>query len=73
MYCKSISAVVSHFASGCTDLPLQSLVYFFLHLAEFGDDEHAHSLVEAGAHTQALLVGAPVQAGDWLRGQRGVL
>lgn len=45
----------------------------FSHRVEFGDDEHADRLIKARAHTQALLVWAPVQAGDWLSGQRDVL
>lgn len=40
---------------------------------EFCDDKDADRLVETGAQAQALLVGAPVQAGDWLRGQGDVL
>lgn len=45
----------------------------FSHRVEFGDNEHADGLIEARAHAQALLVGAPVQAGNWLSGQRDVL
>lgn len=43
------------------------------HRVELGDDEHTHRLVERRAHAQTLLVGAPVQAGDRLRGQGDVL
>lgn len=45
----------------------------FLHNVEFGDNEHADSLVKARTHTQALLVRTPVQAGNWLSGQSDVL
>lgn len=63
---------LSHFISGCTDLdPL--LGSTFSHHVEFGDNEHADRLVKARAHTQALLVGAPVQASNWLSGQSGIL
>lgn len=40
---------------------------------EFGDNEHTDSLVKARTHTQALFVGAPVQAGDRLSGQSDIL
>lgn len=68
------SAVVSHFVSGCADRHDQSLSWsVFSHHVQFGDNEHADRLVKARTHTQALLVGAPVQAGDWLGGQSDVL
>lgn len=40
---------------------------------ELGDDKHADRLVKPGAQAQALLVGAPVQAGDGLRRHGDVL
>lgn len=43
------------------------------HLVEFGDDEHMDGLVKARAHAQALLVGAPVQAGERLSGESDIL
>lgn len=55
---------------GCTDPHHPSA---FSHHVEFGDNEHADRLVKARTHAQALLVGAPVQAGDGLSGQSDVL
>lgn len=56
--------------SNCTDLCRLST---FSHRVEFGDNDDTDGLVKPRAHAQPLLVGAPVQAGDWLSGQRDVL
>lgn len=40
---------------------------------EFGHDEDSHRLVKRRADAETLLVGAPVQTGDGLCGQRDVL
>jgi len=65
---------VSDFIFAFIDLDRQILSRLtFSHHVELCDDEDTDRLVETRTHTQALLVRAPVQAGDWLSGQSDVL
>lgn len=43
------------------------------HTIKFGHDEDTNGLVKGTAHTQTLLVWAPVQACDWLSRQGHIL
>lgn len=44
-----------------------------LNYVEFSDNKYTDRLVKTRTHTQALLVWAPVQAGNWLSRQSDIL
>lgn len=59
------------FFHGCYNGPASCDVNSYS--VQLGDDEDSHRLVKGSAHTQALFVRTPVQAGDGLCGQSDVL